>query len=67
LQLFSLYLAKVIAISDFFQDFLRTFIQENYKILNIEYEAYAELQYTQNALLSRLHLAKLMVIPYFEI
>jgi hypothetical protein len=38
MQLSSLYEAKVMAIPDFFKEFLRIFIQENSKIQNFEYK-----------------------------
>jgi hypothetical protein len=42
-------LAKVVAITYYFQEFLRIFIQEIYKIPSFEYmTSYGELQYAKN-------------------
>jgi hypothetical protein len=48
MQLFSLYVAKVMAIPDFFKEFLRIFIQEISKIQKLSMRSYGELEYAQN-------------------
>jgi uncharacterized membrane protein (DUF485 family) len=45
---YSLYLAKVMAIPDFFQEFLSFFIQENSKISKYGIISYGELKYAPN-------------------
>jgi hypothetical protein len=70
LQLSSLYLAKVMAIPDFFKEFLRIFIQKISKIPNFEYEVIWKTsmrsKWRQESL-SSLQLAKVMAIPKLEI
>jgi hypothetical protein len=65
MQLSSLYVAKVMAIPDFFKEFLRIFIQ---KISKFEYEVrwrtpLCTKRYQMQ--LSSLYVAKLMAIPDF--
>jgi hypothetical protein len=48
MQLSSLYVAKNMAIPDFFQEFLTFFIQANSKIPNFKYDVIWKLQYAQN-------------------
>jgi hypothetical protein len=70
LQLSSLYLAKVLAIPDFFKEFLRIFIQEISKTPNFEYKVIWKTSMRPKrlqVLLSSLQLAKEIAIPKFEI
>jgi hypothetical protein len=70
MQLSSLYVAKVMVIPDFFEEFLRIFIQENSKIPNFEYEVRWRTSIRtkwHQVLLPSLQLAKVMAIPKFEI
>jgi hypothetical protein len=70
LQLSSLYLAKVLAIPDFFKEFLSIFIKEISKIQNFEYKVIWKTSMRSKrfqVLLSSLQLAKVMAIPKFEI
>jgi hypothetical protein len=63
-------LVEEIAISDFFQEFLTFFIQENSKIPSFEYEVIWRTPIRRKlhqVLFSSLHLAKVMAIPKFEI
>jgi hypothetical protein len=65
-----LYSAKVLAIPDFFKEFLRIFIQEISKIPNFEYKVIwktSMLSKRLQVLLSSLQLAQVMAIPKFEI
>jgi hypothetical protein len=69
-QLSSLYVAKVMAIPDFFKEFLRIFIQEISKILNYEYEVTWKtpiLAKWHQLKFFNLQLAKVIAIPKFEI
>jgi hypothetical protein len=65
-----LYLAKVLAISDFFKEFLRIFIQEISKIQHFECEVIWKTSMRSKrlkVLLSSLRLAKEIAIPKFQI
>jgi hypothetical protein len=67
-QLSSLYVAKVMAIPDFFKEFLRIFIQKNSKIPNFECEVIwrTPIRTKRYQLqLSSLYVAKVMDIPDF--
>jgi hypothetical protein len=68
MKLPSLYLTKVMAIPDFFQEFLTFIIQENSKIPNFKYEVIwktlIRIKWYQMQL-SSLYVAKVMAIPVF--